>query len=636
MTRGRQQRSVSTGERTPPRQAGRAVATLIGAAFRADRLRASLVLAMAPIAGLTTAAIGISMRDMVNAAISHELSSAVSAAGLLVGVVVVSYLVGTMASSMRIGLQQRVGLLLDQQIIQICTGVPHLDHHEYPPYLDRLELLRAHRSELGGAFGSLVENLRSMTGFASTLGLLVSVRPAFALLLVPALPTVLAVRRGERNAANAEQATISLERQRRGLFGLACNTEAAKELRVYGLQEELAARHADLQERVIGPRRQAAVRTAVWAVAGWLVFGAGFILALSVIVDAAAAGHASPGDVVLTIMLGSQLAGNVSSLVTLLSWLQRSVRTAGYYLWLTDHARDSAQPSVAGERATRTRRAGAANGSSSRPTLPDSGDLVLDRVSFGYPGGGAQVLHEVSLRLPAGATVAIVGENGAGKTTLVKLLCMMYAPTGGHISYAGTDLADYDIAAWRGRLTACFQDFCRLEFLLRESVGVGDVPAIGDDAAILAALDGVGAEQLPGLLPMQLETQLGVSFPGGTDLSTGQWQKLAMSRAGMRPAPILRILDEPAASLDPASEYEIFARYQALARQAASTSTTVLVSHRFATVRMADLIIVLDEGRVREQGSHAELMARGDLYATLYELHARGYATTVTSTTSGS
>jgi ATP-binding cassette subfamily B protein len=255
---------------------------------------------------------------------------------------------------------------------------------------------------------------------------------------------------------------------------------------------------------------------------------------------------------------------------------------------------------------------------------------VLDRVSFCYPGGGPPVLDEVSLRLPAGGTIAIVGENGAGKTTLVKLLCRMYAPSSGQISYAGTDLADYDIGDWRRGLTACFQDFCKLEFLARESVGVGDVPRIGDDAAVLTALAGAGAGHLPGLLPLGLQTQLGISFRGGTDLSAGQWQKVAMSRAGLRPAPVLRILDEPAASLDPASEYELCTQFQNMTD---AGSITIFISHRFATVRMADLIIVLDHGRVREQGSHTQLIARGDLYAALYTLHARGYEKKIPATT---
>jgi ATP-binding cassette subfamily B protein len=628
-----------------PGQAVRAVATLVGAAFRADRARATAVLVLAPVAGVTTAVVGLATRGVINSVISRNSGSALLSGGLLIAAAVLGYLASTVASDLRIRLQQSVGLLLDQEIIGMCSTIPHLDHHEYPPYLDRLELLRAHRSELGAAFGSLVENLRALTSFGSTIGLLISVRPALAALLIPALPTVLAVQHSGRRTAEAEQATVGLDRLRRGLFRLACSPDAARELRVYGLQAEMAIRHDELQDQVNGPRLAANVSTGWWTSAGWLVFGAGFVVAVGYIVDAAAHGQASPGDVVLTIMLGSQLATNVTSLVQMVTWLQRSVRSTGYFLWLADFARAStaaaarsaaaAHPAEAARPATPARRAvaagarrrgvSAAGSVPSGPIAQPGGDLVLDKVSFGYPGTEARVLREVSLVLPAGQTIAVVGENGAGKTTLVKLLCGMYAPTSGQIRYAGTDLAGYDLAGWRRGLTACFQDFCKLEFLLRESVGTGDLAAIDDEQAVLAAMAGAGAAHLPGLLPRGLETQLGISFTNGTDLSTGQWQKLAMSRAGMRPAPVLRILDEPAASLDPASEYEIFARYQAVARQAGSASITVFVSHRFATVRMADLIVVLDGGRVRESGDHGALMARGDLYAQLYTLHARGY-----------
>jgi ATP-binding cassette subfamily B protein len=581
---------------------------LVAAAFRADPRRAAIALVIAPVAGATTAVTAIGLRDMINAVTGHDMAGSLAAAALLAGAAVTGYLTGIISADVRIRLQQSVGLLLDQRIIQLCTGLPHLDHHEYPPYLNRLELLRAHRGELGGAFGSLLENLRAMTGFASIFGLLVGIRPAFALLLVPAVPTVLATRRGERNAAAAEQATASVARRRRSLFTLACAPEAAKEFRVYGLQDEIITRHENLQTQVIRPLRQANIRAALWTGGGWLIFGAGFAVALIVIVTAAAHGQASPGDVALTIALGGQLTSSVSSVMIMVSWLQRSVRCAGYYLWLADYA--------------------AAN----RPERPQAGgrpaargaDLVLEQVSFCYPGG-AEVLHEVSLRLPAGRTVAIVGENGAGKTTLVKLLCQLYAPTSGRISYAGIDLASYDVGQWRSGLTACFQDFGQLKFVLRESVGVGDVGGIDDEAAVLTALAGAGAGDLPSQLPGNLRTQLGTSFPGGTDLSTGQWQKVAMSRAGMRPAPVLRILDEPAASLDPASEHEVFARYQSITSQAPG-SITIFVSHRFATVRAADLIVVLDHGRVLDQGTHAQLMVRRGLYADLYALHARGYA----------
>ncbi|MBB5779228.1 ABC transporter ATP-binding protein [Nonomuraea jabiensis] len=603
-------------DRTSPRVAVRAMALLVGAAFKADAPRAALVLGLAPVVGAVAAVTAVGLQRMVNSAVEADLPGMLTAALILAGALVAGQLAGTVAADLRIRLQQRVGLLLDQRIMAMTSGLPHLDHHEYPPYQDQLELLRSHRTSLGSAFGALVENLRALVAFGSTVALLMSVRPEFLLLLLLALPTVLAVRRGERATARAEETTVAPARLRQGLFTTACSPGAAKELRVFGLQEEIAARHRALWEQVDRPRRQAEVRTGMWTSVGWLIFGAGFAGALYLVVTAALRGQASPGDVVLTIALGGQLTGSVSGLIQMLSWMQKTLRAMGYYLWLDDHARARIRPREAGA-----------------PAPAAGSDLVLENVSFSYPDAARPVLRDVSLRLPAGRTVAVVGENGAGKTTLVKLLCRLYDPTAGRITYGGSDLADYDVQAWRDRVTACFQDFCRLEFLLQESAGIGDLPRIDDEPAVMDALDRAGASALPGLLPHGLRTQLGPAFPGGTDLSGGQWQKVALTRSIMRDAPILRVLDEPAASLDPASEYEIFRRFQLAAGQTENGTITVFVSHRFATVRTADLIVVLDGGTIRELGSHAELMALDGLYATLYRLHAKGYEETKPSWT---
>ena len=222
--------------------------------------------------------------------------------------------------------------------------------------------------------------------------------------------------------------------------------------------------------------------------------------------------------------------------------------------------------------------------------------------------------------------MALVGENGAGKTTLVKLLARFYEPSAGRILVDGVDLRQLDPAAWRGRLSAAFQDFQRFEFRLREAVGVGDLPAIADDRAVRAALARAGADALASALPAGLETQLGRGWPGGVDLSGGQWQVLALGRALLREAPLLLVFDEPTATLDAPTEHALVERLVAAARAGETRGTvTLVVSHRFSTVRMADRIVVLDAGRVRESGSHEALMAAGGLYAELYELQARAY-----------
>ncbi len=255
--------------------------------------------------------------------------------------------------------------------------------------------------------------------------------------------------------------------------------------------------------------------------------------------------------------------------------------------------------------------------------------IVVDGLRFRYPGTDHEVLRDVAVRLPAGTVVALVGEHGAGKTTLVKLLCGLYRPTEGRIMVDGVPLGDLAVADWRRRTSAAFQDFGRFEFAARETVGVGDLPRIADDTGIHHALDRAGAGSVISGLPDGLATQLGRSFSGGVDLSTGQWQKLALSRAFMRDAPLLLVLDEPTASLDVTAEQELFERYVQRARHLGTEigAITLLVSHRFSTVRMADEILVLAGGTITQRGTHAELLRAGGLYADLYRLQANAYDT---------
>lgn len=240
--------------------------------------------------------------------------------------------------------------------------------------------------------------------------------------------------------------------------------------------------------------------------------------------------------------------------------------------------------------------------------LGDRTATTLDRVSFAYPGSSRLVLQDISLTLPAGSVVAIVGENGAGKTTLVKLLAKMYEPT-------------------------AFQDFFRFELRARQTVGVGDVPRVDDLPAVSAAVGRAGADDVVEKLAEGLETQLGSTWPGGVEVSFGQWQKLALARGFMRDEPLLLVLDEPTAALDAETEHALFERYAAAARGngrgaavgAGNGRITILVSHRFSTVRMADLIVVLDGAKLVEFGSHEQLMAKRGQYAELYGIQAAAY-----------
>jgi ABC-type multidrug transport system fused ATPase/permease subunit len=261
-------------------------------------------------------------------------------------------------------------------------------------------------------------------------------------------------------------------------------------------------------------------------------------------------------------------------------------------------------------RPTMAHAGGLTAGSRTAAGMPARGIRFRD-VSFGYPGSGARVLDGFDLTIPAGTSLAIVGQNGAGKTTLAKLLCRLYDPDRGAIEVDGVDLRDLDIASWRSRTAAVFQDFIRFELPLRDNVA----PAGAPDAAIRAALADAGAGTLA-----DLETVLARGYPGGVDLSGGQWQRVALARAlcAVRLGAGLVLLDEPTAQLDVRGEAEIFDRLLAATRHA----TTILISHRFSTVRHADRICVLEHGRVVELGTHDELMALGGRYRTMFDLQA--------------
>jgi ATP-binding cassette subfamily B protein len=223
--------------------------------------------------------------------------------------------------------------------------------------------------------------------------------------------------------------------------------------------------------------------------------------------------------------------------------------------------------------------------------------------------------------------VALVGENGAGKTTLVKLLCRFYDASDGVIAIDGIDIRRLPLEEWRARIAAGFQDFVRFELLARQAVGVGEVSLVDDETAVLSALDRAHARDFVERLDAGLDTPLGKGRHGGTELSGGQWQKVALGRAMMRDAPLLLILDEPTAALDAETEHQLFDRYAKNARRLSrqTGAITILVSHRFSTVRTADLILVIKDGHIEEAGSHADLIKQNGVYAELYGLQASAY-----------
>ena len=318
--------------------------------------------------------------------------------------------------------------------------------------------------------------------------------------------------------------------------------------------------------------------------------------------------RAPASAVLLVLAAGARLSGYIGATVGEIGflrgfWMDGSRRLA----WLEDYAASVAARAICRFRRIASRRA-------------------LGTRFLRLPGHSRVVLEDVSVFLPAGAVVAIVGENGAGKTTLVKLLAKMYEPSSGAILVDDVPLARLPAGEWRARLAGAFQDFFRFEFRAGHTVGLGDLPRMDDEPAVAAAVDRAGAGDVVERLAMGFDTQLGPTWPDGVELSFGQWQKLALARGFMRDQPLLLILDEPTAALDAETEHALFERYAAAARGGDSSGRiTILVSHRFSTVRMADLIVVLDGARLVEVGTHDELMAKGGQYAELYGIQAAAY-----------
>ncbi|HKE97706.1 MAG TPA: ABC transporter ATP-binding protein [Actinomycetes bacterium] len=504
--------------------------------------------------------------------------------------------------------RDKVTIALEAHVARLQATVATIAHHERPDHLDRLSVLRDQVFVLDHMYMSLFATCGWILRLAVTVGLLVSVDPALALLAVFALPTVLtsAWRPGVERAAQERGAQA--DRLARHLFVTATTAPPGKEVRVTGIGPALARRRREAWERWYAPVSAARWASAAWHTLAWAVFGGAYVGA---VVFVAAGLDAPPGDVLLVLAAGARLSAYIGATVGEIGflrgiWLDGSRRL----VWLERYA---ASLAAAADQPV--------------PVRLTEG-IRLEHVSFAYPGTERLALDDVTLTLPAGAVVAVVGENGAGKTTLVKLLAKLYEPTGGRILADGAELARMPADEWRSRLAGAFQDFFRFELLARHSVGVGDVPRLDDEGAVAAAVARAGAGDVVDGLARGLDTQLGPTWPEGVEVSFGQWQKLALARGFMRAAPLLLALDEPTAALDAETEHELFERYAAAARRdggAPTATITILVSHRFSTVRMADLIVVLDGARVVETGSHDELLARGGRYAELYGIQAAGY-----------
>ncbi len=568
---------------------------LLGAAF-----------ALTLLAALPDALIALWLK-LLSDGVQHHDRGTLLVAGLGLGLsATATWLLKTVSTRVQRRFRDKVSIALESHVARLQAGVTTIAHQERPDLLDRLSVLRNQVFVLDHMYMSVFSTAGWVLRLAVTVGLLASISPALVLLALFAAPTVLTStwRPGVERAV--EESAAAHDRLAKHLFTTATTAGPGKEVRVTGIGRRLAERRRSTWEQWYGPVAAARWHSALWHTASWTVFGLAYV---GGIVFVSSGLHRPAGDVLLVLAAGARLSAYIGATVGEIGflrgiWLDGSRRL----VWLESYAA-----------------ALVADADTPVPSRLTDG-IRLDGVSFVYPGTERLVLDGLTLRLPAGAVVGVVGENGAGKSTLVKLLCKLYEPTSGSILVDGAPLARMGADDWRQRVAGAFQDFSRFEFRAQQSVGLGDVPRVDDEPAVVSAIGRAGAQDVLDRLEHGLATQLGATWPEGVDLSFGQWQKIALARGFVRTDPLLLVLDEPTAALDAETEHALFERYAAAAQESRESGRiTFLVSHRFSTVRMADLIVVLDGSRLVEVGSHEDLLDRGGTYAELYGIQAAAY-----------
>ncbi|GAA0585137.1 ABC transporter ATP-binding protein [Paractinoplanes ferrugineus] len=550
------------------------------------------------------AAMGLSQRELV------DDSAAGAAGGVVVAVVggalayAMSSVTGRVRGNLLIYLVGRVRGRLSEQIQRLVSSIPTITHLEHAPHIDRWNRIFNSSQALSAMPWTALDSVVAVLGLVVTVGLLASISPVLCLLAALGVPLLLANRRADRLLRDARDAGTELQRHEERLHEMCVQPEMAKEVMLTDGGAALNRRALELWETAAVRESVARLRGAAWQTAAWVVYASGFALAIIVVARLIRDDRTTVGAAVLVVSLATQLQSQLRTVLDSLTVAAEAGQAVSHYWWLRRYPADTA-------------------GAPPPPVLADG--ITLHGVGFRYPGAEANTLHDVDLHLPAGRTVAIVGANGAGKSTLIKLLTGLHVPSAGHLTVDGVPLTELSPVQWNARLAGVHQDFARLRLRLRETVGVGNVRHIRTGPLIADSIARAGAPSFDGL-----ESRLGAPF-GGIEPSLGQWQRLALARSLLRETtaarpPLCVVLDEPTAALDPLAEHELFQLFVDQARTARlAGAVTVLVSHRFTTVRMADHIVVLDQGRILEQGTHADLMTAAGPYAELYTLQERAY-----------
>jgi ATP-binding cassette, subfamily B, bacterial len=561
------------------------------------------------IAGVLPASVAFVGSRIVDSVVAAMRSGGSDASRVLEFVLLEGILVATIAAAqrgisfcqslLRAQLGQRVNVMILEKALTL-----ELQHFEDSEFYDKLTRARREASSrplslVMRTFG-LVQNGISLVSYGT---LLAHFSPwAVAVLLLAGLPAFVAEAKFSGDAFRLFRWRSPETRMQLYLETVLAREDHAKEVKLYGLGQRLLQRYRDIFGRIYEEDRALTIQRDAWGFGLGLIgtgalYGAYVWIALS-----AVHGAITLGQMTMYLMLFRQGQSAVSAMLSALGGLYED----NLYLSTLYEYLETAVP--------------ASRGAALYGPHPEDG-VRFEDVSFRYPGAEQPALEHVSLHLKPGASLALVGENGSGKTTLIKLLTRLYQPTSGRIVLDGQDLAEWEEGALRQRVGVIFQDFARYQMLVGENVGAGDERYFEDEQRWREAAEKGRASEFIETLPTGYQTQLGKWFKNGRELSGGQWQKIALSRAFMRTRADILVLDEPTAAMDAQAEAEVFQHFRQLARE----RITILISHRFSTVRMADQIAVLDRGRIVEQGSHEELMKLNGSYAHLFTLQARGY-----------